>query len=123
MSDGVSKKTERLTVRSSPPDERLYQRRAYWAGVFAEGRECPGEWLRTEKWFARATAAQVASDVRNAHLRDLTKMRVRGVLPGDRWEAQWDNDPADADLGHFYVWLRFDGTPSAAPDSDEMASG
>jgi hypothetical protein len=108
MSDDAGKKVERLTIRSVPPEESVRrQRRAFWAGVFAEGRECPGEWLRTAKWFARATASQVASDIRSAHLRDLAKMRVRGVLPGDRWETRWGNDPVDPASDHFYIWLCF----------------
>jgi hypothetical protein len=106
--------SERLTVRSTPPDRRKYQKRAYWPGVFAEARECPGVWVRTGKWFNRSTAAQVASDVRNAHTRDAGKMRVKGTLPGERWETRWDNDPADPDVEHLYIWLRLVPAPRPA---------
>ena len=82
------------------------QRRSYWPAVFAEARECPGEWVRTGKWFNRSTAAQVASDVRNAHLREADKMRVKGAIEGERWETRWDNEPSDPDSGPFYIWLR-----------------
>jgi hypothetical protein len=109
MSDNDNS-SERLTIKSTPPNLRKTQRRTYWPTVFAEARECPGEWLRTEKWFHRATAAQVASDLRNSHRRAPEKMRMSGCLPGDRWETRWQNDPVDPDLEHFYVWLRFDGT-------------
>lgn len=99
----------RLTIKSTPPNLRKQQRRAYWPGVFDEGRECPGEWVRTAKWFNRSTASQVASDLRNAHHREVGKMRVSGIEPGDLWETRWDNDPTDLDPEHFYIWLRFDG--------------
>jgi len=112
MSDNTTN-NERFTIKSTPPNLRKPQRRSYWPTVFAEARECPGEWVRTEKWFHRATAAQVASDLRNAHRRSPGKMRVSGFLPGDRWETRWENDPADPDAEHFYIWLRFDGiTPT-----------
>lgn len=99
----------RLTIKSTPPNVSRPQRRAYWPGVFAEARECPGEWIRTTKWFNKGTAAQIASDLRNAHRRAAGKMRVSGFLPGDQWETRWDNDPADPNADHFHIWLRFDG--------------
>lgn len=104
--------TERLTIRSAPPNVRTRQRRAFWPGVLAEARECPGEWVRTDKWFNRSTAAQVASDIRNAHHRDMKKVRISGLRSGDLWDTRWGNDPTDGDVDHFYIWLRFDG---AAP--------
>jgi hypothetical protein len=100
---------ERFTVRSTPPNVGKSQRRSYWAGVFAEGRESSGVWVRTAKWFVKDTAAQVASDVRHAHHRAPERMRVRGIETGDRWETRWGNDPMDPDPEHFYVWLRFHG--------------
>ena len=105
---------ERLTIRSAPPNVRTRQRRAFWPGVLAEARECPGEWVRTEKWFNRSTASQVASDLRNCHRRAPEKMRVSGILPGDVWETRWENDPTDTDADHFYIWLRFDGAARSA---------
>jgi hypothetical protein len=121
MSDGASRRVERLTIRSTPPDVCRRQRRSYWPGVFGEGRECAGEWVRTAKWFARATASQVASDIRSAHMRDLATMRVRGVLRGDRWETRWGNDPSDPDPDHFYIWLCFvaaDTSPHGGVEGD-----
>ncbi|MFZ9629987.1 MAG: hypothetical protein ACO3C1_11620 [Ilumatobacteraceae bacterium] len=112
MTEDISINIERLTIKSTPPNARKPQRRSYWPTVFAEARECPGEWVRTEKWFNRSTAAQVASDLRNAHRR-ATKMRVSGFMPGDRWDTRWDNDPADDNPDHFYIWLRFDGLTAA----------
>lgn len=112
MSDNMSN-NERYTIRSTPPNLRQMQRRAYWPAVFAEARECAGEWVRTEKWFNRSTASQVASDLRNCHRRAPAKMRVSGILPGDVWETRWENDPSDTDADHFYIWLRFDGAAPA----------
>ena len=108
MSDNI-KNNERFTIKSTPPNLCKPQRRSYWPTVFAEARECPGEWVRTDKWFLRATAAQVASDLRNGHRRSPAKMRVSGFLPGDRWETRWGNDTTDLDAEHCYIWLRFDG--------------
>lgn len=113
---------ERFTIPSTPPNARKRQRRAYWPGVFAEGRAVRGEWVRTAKCFNRSTAQQVASDIRNAHRRDMKKVRVSGFLPGDVWEARWDNDPSDPDTDHFYIWLRFDGVICTPPLRDDDAA-
>jgi hypothetical protein len=101
----------RLTTKSTPPNPSRRHRRAYWPGVFREARECPGEWVRIEKWFTEATAQQMASDLRNAHRRE--KLRVSGFEPGDQWETCWGVDPSDPDPDHFYIWLRFDGITRA----------
>ncbi len=88
---------ERLTFRSTPPDVRNTQRRSFWPAALAEARECPGEWVRIARWFSPSTAAQVASDIRNSHRREPDKMRVAGLLPGDRWDTRWGADPAERD--------------------------
>jgi hypothetical protein len=61
----------------------------------------------------RFTIKSTPPNLRNAHRRSPGKMRVSGFLPGDRWETRWENDPADPDAEHFYIWLRFDGVPPA----------
>ena len=111
MTDTSSNDT-RLTVRSTPPNVRKPKLRTFRPAMFAEAREYPGESVRTEKWFNRATAAQIASDLRNADSR-ASKMRVSGYEAGDRWETRWDNDPTDSNHDHFYIWLRFDGLTRA----------
>jgi hypothetical protein len=55
----------------------------------------------------RSTAAQVASDIRNAHTRDLAKSRLRGLLTTDRWEAAWGQVDSDPNPEHYYVWLKY----------------
>jgi hypothetical protein len=102
-------KRAKYTVASTPPVAQESQKRSRWAELFKECRAVPGEWRRVIAPQAKATAAQIASDIRNAHTRDLDKARLRGLLPTDRWEASWGNDPVDSDPEHFYVWLRYVG--------------
>lgn len=106
MSEKKPKPTKH-TIASEPPGERKFQARGFWPPVFEEGRQHPGEWRRTVKWFAKGTAQQVASDLRNAHHRDMSKMRFRGIKAGEHWEAQWDLDPSDPDESHVYLWIRY----------------
>ena len=98
------------TIASSPPRRKsVTQRRSRWAEMFNEARAHPGEWRRLVEPMKRTTAAQVASDIRNAHTRDLSKARLRGLHPDDRWEAAWGQDEKDPEREHFYVWLRYLG--------------
>lgn len=109
------------TVADVPPVVRG-QRRSYWVGLFAECRAVPGEWRRTLRAFGSSTAAQVASDPRNAAHRDPAKMRVRGLLPGERWEAVWAPDPEAGDPERCVIWLRCLGIPTTdePPAVDEL---
>ena len=120
MSDG--EKEARLTVQSTPPNECKYEKRSYWPTVFGEARECPGVWVRTERWFNRSTASQVASDARNSHTREPDRMRIKGALSGEKWETRWGNDPSDPNLEHFYVWLRLVRV-AGAPSIESVHSG
>jgi hypothetical protein len=104
---------ERQTVRSSPPISEHTQKRSYWPGVFTEARECQGEWVRTVKTFGRATAQQLASDIRNAHQRDPKKFRIRGVEEGEIWDARWGRPSANADEDEFVVWIRLVSTTTS----------
>ena len=96
------------TVESIPPVVPEVQRRSRWVELFAECREHPNEWRRIIDPMAKATAAQIASDIRNAHRRDLAKSRVRGLQPEDRWETVWGNEP-DGDPVEFFIWLKYMG--------------
>jgi hypothetical protein len=95
------------TVASAPPVEAASQRRSYWTELFAECRSYPNEWRRTARSFSKSTAAQIASDVRNMARRDPTKFRLRGFMPGDRWEAVWGVEVETSATGEFFLWLRF----------------
>ena len=102
------------TTASAPPlRQETLQRRSRWSEMFAEARTFPGEWRRLIEPMKRSTASQVASDIRNAHTRDLAKSRLRGLLPTDCWEAAWGRDETDSNPDHFYVWLRYVGPISA----------
>lgn len=104
---------EAFTVASNPPTSERRQRRSRWAALFAECRSCPGEWRRIVDPMKRSSAYQIASDLRSAHRRAPDKYRMRGLLPGDRWEAVADTlEGEDAD--HVYVWLRYVGHVQAA---------
>jgi hypothetical protein len=96
-----------FTVGSVPPHSQDKQRRSRWAQLFEECREHNGEWRRLIEPLRKTTAAQIASDIRNAHHRDLDKTRLRGFEPGDHWEAVWGHAPDDANPGNYYVWLRY----------------
>lgn len=99
--------TESLTVPSTPPVPNRSQRRSKWAALFDECREEPGVWRRTVEHFRPTTASQIASDIRNAWRRDPKKMRLRGLLEGERWEAVWGPAPEAADPEQCFIWLRF----------------
>lgn len=97
------------TIPSSPPVREETQKRSRWAELFEECRKAHGDWRRMLEPLTKATAAQIASDIRNAHTRDLDKSRLKGLLPGDLWEAAWGKDPSDPNPAHYYVWLRYIG--------------
>ena len=104
----------KYTIASTPPTAPARQKRSRWAELFEECRSVPGEWRRTVESFSKTTAGQIASDIRSAHGRDLTKARLRGLLESDRWEAVWGPDPADPNPAHYYIWLRYLGAEAAA---------
>jgi hypothetical protein len=102
------------TVPCLPPVEPRTQRRSRWAELFEECRSAPGQWRKVREPLTKATAAQIASDLRNAHHRNRDKSRVKGLLSGDRWETAWGNDPTDSDPDHHYLWLRYVGANEVA---------
>ena len=95
------------TIQSEPPSRKPNQRRSPWRVILADSRRLECEWLRVAEPMTRSTASQIASDLRCAHRREPSKLRITGVLAGDRWDAQWANDEADPDRANFYVWLRW----------------
>ena len=99
--------SESLTVAELPPDMQTSSRRSRWTELFEECRSHPAEWRRIREPLKRSTAAQIASDIRNAHHRNLEKSRLRGFKPDDHWEAKWGPSPSDPDPENYYIWLRF----------------
>lgn len=79
-------------------------RDSFWSRTFAAAR-ASGGWHLVERRYTRATAVQIASDINCAHTRPAHRHRLRGVLPGERWEARWEPalDGAPHDL---VVWIR-----------------
>ena len=79
-------------------------RTSFWIRTFHEARTTL-DWVCVPRLYTRATAAQLASDICNAHTRERTKFRLRGIEEGEQWEARWEWH-ADGIPGDFSVWIR-----------------
>ena len=101
--------TDNFTIASTPPGPAVRQRRSRWAELLEEARQRPQEWRRLVEPMSKSTATQIASDLRNSNHRPIEKNRVKGLLEGETWEAQWGTDPADPDPSNCYIWLRYMG--------------
>ncbi|MFM8528337.1 MAG: hypothetical protein ACKOD2_01430 [Ilumatobacteraceae bacterium] len=99
--------SEESIVRGDPPPVGPWKRRSFWVMVLESARR-ETSWVRANRFYTAATAAQLASDIRSAHNRDPEKLRVRGVLPGERWEARWGVSP-ECPPGNFVIWVRYLG--------------
>lgn len=80
------------------------KRTSFWVRTFAHAR-ADGGWIRVPRLYTKTTAQQIASDISNAHRRELRTFRMRGIAPGERWEARWEWH-ADGMPGDFSVWIR-----------------
>lgn len=78
-------------------------RTSFWIRTFAAAR-AQADWMLVDRQYTRATAAQVASDINNAHRR-APHQRIRGVHDGERWEAYWEAAP-HGPIGDFVIWIR-----------------
>ena len=80
------------------------RRHTFWQRSLDEARR-HDDWYRVPKLYTRKTAAQIASDLRRAHERRDSHQRVRGLRPGERWEAKWR--PTDRGApGDCELWVR-----------------
>lgn len=79
------------------------ERTSFWIRTFAAAR-AQSDWLLVARQYTRATAAQITSDINNAHRR-APHQRIRGVNDGERWEAHWEAAP-EGPLGDFVIWIR-----------------
>jgi hypothetical protein len=79
-------------------------RHSFWRRTLAAARRT-NDWHRVEKLYTRKTAAQVASDIRRAHLDGRRKVRIRGIRRGEQWEARWNPVKGGAE-GDCEVWIR-----------------
>lgn len=96
-----------VVVGSTPPPAvgRRVER-SLWPARLAVGRANPGVWIRLQDPLAESSAAQVASDLRRAHARDLTKHRLSGLRPGERWQAEHAPANEEPDCSRHYLWFR-----------------
>lgn len=101
--------SDTYTIAEAPPTKKIQVRRSRWTDLFDECRNNPGEWRRIREPLKRSTAAQIASDIRNVHRREIEKTRLRGFHQDDKWEAVWANSPNDPNPENFYIWLRYLG--------------
>ncbi len=90
-----------------PPDQ-AWIRRSFWVKTLQDARRRK-TWVRVNRLYTEKTAAQVASDLRASHHRDSSKLRVKGVLPGDRWDTRWNASPEGPE-GQYSIWIRYIGT-------------
>lgn len=63
------------------------------------------DWVHVPRYYTQNTAAQLVSDINNAAHRYPATVRVKGILPGERWEARWAQ-AADGPRGDHIVWIR-----------------
>ncbi len=89
------------------PPEHDWIRSSFWVKTLRTARQRRA-WIRVNRLYTEKTAAQIASDLRSAHHRDPKTLRVKGVLPGDRWDTRWNATPEGPD-GQFSIWIRFLG--------------
>lgn len=81
-------------------------RSSFWVRTLQAARE-RGDWYRVPRFYTQATAAQLTSDIINATHRDPATIRVKGILPGEVWDARWLH-ASDAPGSDFVVWIRLD---------------
>lgn len=90
-----------------PPEVNGWSRRSFWVKALEAARR-HDSWVRVHRLYTEKTASQIASDLRSAHRRTDDNVRVRGVLPGERWDARWGASP-DGPNGQYAIWIRYMG--------------
>jgi hypothetical protein len=90
-----------------PPEVNGWSRRSFWVKALEAARR-HDSWVRVHRLYTEKTASQIASDLRSAHRRTDDNVRVRGVLPGERWDARWGASP-DGPNGQYAIWVRYMG--------------
>lgn len=106
---GLNPVDDRESVAESedfPPDQD-WIRRSFWVKTLHLARQRE-TWIRVNRLYTEKTAAQIASDLRSAHHRDPKKLRIKGVLPGDKWDSRWNSSPEGPE-GQYSIWIRFLG--------------
>ena len=98
---------ESSAVTEDLPPDQAWIRRSFWVKTLQDARRRK-TWVRVNRLYTEKTAAQVASDLRAAHHRDVKKLRVKGILPGDKWDTRWNSSPEGPE-GQYSIWIRFIG--------------
>ena len=79
-------------------------RTSFWVRTLEYARQ-HNDWVRVPRYYTQATAAQLVSDIINAGHRNPATVRVKGILPGEQWEARWAQAP-DGPRNDHIVWIR-----------------
>lgn len=83
-------------------------RTSFWVRAFDTARR-QGTWTMVHRHYTMRTASQIASDIVNAAHRHPSTVRVRGIRPGERWDARWAPVEGGAPGDHV-VWIRLAAT-------------
>ncbi|MEY3093479.1 MAG: hypothetical protein RL413_104 [Actinomycetota bacterium] len=86
------------------PESTKPERNSFWRRMFDSARS-HGDWHRVDKLYTRSTAAQIASDIRRAHLDGRRSIRTQGIRRGEQWEARWVDIKTGAP-GDCEVWIK-----------------
>jgi hypothetical protein len=81
-------------------------RTSFWVRTLQVARDRDG-WHRVPRFYTQATAAQLTSDIVNAAHRHPDTVRVKGILPGEVWNARWGH-ASDAPGSDFVVWIKLE---------------
>ena len=106
-SSGAGTRPKKATVEN-PPVPVPWKRRSFWVVALEEIRRNPRVWHRADRLYTRATAAQIASDLRSVHRRGAENVRVKGVRDGEAWDARWELSP-DGPANQYAIWVMYLG--------------
>lgn len=86
------------------------RRTTFWVRTFELARTTR-QWVQVRRYYTQGTAAQLTSDICNAHNRPPDRVRMKGIRSGEVWEAYWGIAPNGPNGDHI-VWIRLvdDGT-------------
>jgi hypothetical protein len=95
-------------------------RSSFWSRTFHEARTT-GDWTMVRRYYSRATAMQLSSDINCAHRRPADQLRMRGIAEGEQWDARWER--ADhSENGDFVVWVRLLPVDTARDGEDPTSA-
>ena len=80
------------------------RRTTFWVRTLDHARQTR-QWVQVQRYYTQTTAAQLTSDLCNAHTRSPDRVRVKGIEPGEVWDAKWGIAP-NGPNGDHVVWIR-----------------